>query len=126
MKKLTLFYVVLLSIPILFLPNGFAEDYTQWNLSEGAKMRLGKGAINDVKFSRNGGLLAVATNIGVWLYDAHVGAEICYSTKTRKTSKQWLFHRMVKHLPLAVGPRKAEFNYGTLIPPHKYLPWVKV
>ena len=76
MKKLTLFYVVLLSIPILFLPNGFAEDYTQWNLSEGAKMRLGKGAINDVKFSRDGGLLAVATNIGVWLYDAHVGAEI--------------------------------------------------
>ena len=29
-----------------------------------------------VKFSRDGDLLAVATHIGVWVYDAHVGAEM--------------------------------------------------
>lgn len=76
MKKTILHYIVLLLIPILFLSDGFAQDYTQWQLPEGAKMRLGKGKVNDVKFSLDGDLLAVATNIGVWLYDANVGAEI--------------------------------------------------
>ena len=76
MKKTILYYIVLLLIPILFLSDGFAQDYTQWQLPEGAKMRLGKGKVNDVKFSLDGDLLAVATNIGVWLYDANVGAEI--------------------------------------------------
>ena len=76
MKKTILHCSVLLLIPILFLSDGFAEDYTQWQLPEGAKMRVGKGKINDVKFSLDGDLLAVATNIGVWLYDARVGAEI--------------------------------------------------
>ena len=55
---------------------GFSQDYTQWNLPEGAKMRLGKGKINEVKFSPNGTRLAVATNIGVWIYDAQNGTEI--------------------------------------------------
>ena len=76
MKKTILYYIILLLIPILFLSDGFAQDYTQWQLPEGAKMRVGKGKVNDVKFSLDGDLLAVATNIGVWLYDAHVGAEI--------------------------------------------------
>ena len=80
MKKTILYYVVLLLIPILFLSDGFAQDYTQWGLPEGAKMRLGKGKVNDVKFSLDGDLLAVATNIGVWLYDANVGAEIALLT----------------------------------------------
>ena len=68
-------------------------------------MRLGKGNINDVKFSQDGTLLAVATGIGVWLYDAHTGAEIYYSTTNPKTSKQSPFHRMVERLLLAVGAR---------------------
>ena len=76
MKKTVLHYIVLLLIPTLFLSDGFAQDYTQWQLPEGAKMRVGKGKVNDVKFSLDGDLLAVATNIGVWLYDANVGAEI--------------------------------------------------
>lgn len=38
-------------------------------LPEGAVARLGKGMISDVQFSPEGGLLAVATSIGVWLYD---------------------------------------------------------
>ena len=53
----------------LFLPNTFAQEYTQWHLPEGAIARLGKGSINEIQYSPDGTRLAVATSIGVWLYD---------------------------------------------------------
>ena len=46
-----------------------AEDYTKWELPKAAKARLGKGGINVMEFSPDGTLLAVGSNIGVWLYD---------------------------------------------------------
>ncbi len=51
-------------------------EYTRWELPEGAKARLGKGSINDIKFAPDGTRFAVATTIGVWMYDAQTGAEI--------------------------------------------------
>ena len=45
------------------------KDYTQWGLPKGAKVRIGKGQVADVKFSPDGKLLAVATSVGIWLYD---------------------------------------------------------
>lgn len=65
---------------ILFPPNVYAEDYTQLQLPEGAKTRMGKGTINDIKFSPDGNWVAVAGSIGVWLYDAHTGAEVSLLT----------------------------------------------
>ena len=50
-------------------------DYPQWELPHGAKTRLGKGKINDIKFSSDGTQFAVATTIGVWMYDAKSGKE---------------------------------------------------
>ena len=77
MKKTRLFYSVLLLIAWLLLPNSFAQqNQTQWHFSEGAKTRLGKGRINDIKFSPNGSRFAVATSIGIWMYDAHTGEEL--------------------------------------------------
>ena len=60
----------------LFLINAHAQDATQFSLPEGAKARLGKGFIHDIAYSPNGTLIAVATSIGVWLYDAKTGAEV--------------------------------------------------
>ncbi len=51
-------------------------DYTQWNLPIGAKARLSKGSINDISFSPDETQIAVASATGVWIYDAHTGAEI--------------------------------------------------
>lgn len=48
----------------------------QSNLPEGAKARFGKGRIFDVAYSPDGKRLAVASSIGVWLYDAETGAEL--------------------------------------------------
>ena len=74
-KKLLIYFTILL-IPCLFLLSGFAQDYTQWHLPDGAKARIGKGTINHISFSPDGTRLAVATSIGVWIYDAQTGKEI--------------------------------------------------
>ena len=80
MKRAYLFNVVLLLVSVLFAPASHAQDYTRWNLPEGALARLGKGdiALDDraVAYSPDGTRLAVASNIGVWLYDAHTGDEV--------------------------------------------------
>ncbi len=68
--------ITILLIMCLFLLNGFAQDYTQWHLHDGAKARIGKGNINHISFSPDGARLAVATSIGVWIYDAQTGKEI--------------------------------------------------
>ena len=66
MKKRVLFYIAFLSILSLLLSNrSLAQAYTRWQLPEGAKIRLGKGVINDITFSRDGTQFAVATSIGI-------------------------------------------------------------
>ena len=52
------------------------ENHPQWELPKKAKVRLGKGGITDIQFSPDGTLLAVGSNIGIWLYDAETGKEI--------------------------------------------------
>ena len=53
----------------LFSLNTFAQDYTQWGLSEGAKARLGKGNLYEITYSPDGTRLAVASGIGIWVHD---------------------------------------------------------
>ncbi len=54
---------------------GTVKDYTKWELPKAAKARLGKGKVNDIKFTPDGKQLAVGTSIGVWLYDTNTGEE---------------------------------------------------
>ena len=82
MKKIGMLFIVFL-LMVGLLPNGsLAQDYRQWRLPEGAKMRLGKGWIKDITFSPDGTQFAVATMIGIWIYDAHTGAEIALLNET--------------------------------------------
>ena len=61
--------------------SSFAQDYTQWGLPEGAKARLGKGHITgNIAYSPDGTRLAMASSIGVWIYDAHTGKELALLT----------------------------------------------
>ena len=49
------------------------DNYQMWNLPTGAKVRIGKGGAGHreraVAFSPDGQYLAVASSIGIWLYD---------------------------------------------------------
>ena len=56
------------------------EDWTKWELPKEAKARLGKGRVNDIKFTPDGTQLAVGTSIGVWLYDVNTGEETALFT----------------------------------------------
>ncbi len=77
MKKFLMFYFLSLLISIQFLPNGYAQDYTtRWNVPEEAIVRLGRGIIYDIKYSQDGSKFAVATSIGIWIYDALTGREL--------------------------------------------------
>ena len=70
----------LLLVSVLFLQNSVVGDYTQFSLPEGAKARLGKGQINELAYSPDGTRLAVASSIGIWLYDTATGQEVALLT----------------------------------------------
>lgn len=76
MKPACVFTFIMLFISTLFLPSTFAEDYTRWELPEGAKMRLGKGQIKSYQFSPDNTQLAVMSSIGIWLYDVETGKAV--------------------------------------------------
>ena len=52
-----------------------AKNHAHWKLPKAAKARFGKGGITTIQFSPDGTLLAVGSNIGVWLYDVETGEE---------------------------------------------------
>ena len=64
----------------LFLCNTPAQDYTKLGLPDGAKARLGKGKINDATYSPDGTRLAVASSIGIWIYDTAALKEVALLT----------------------------------------------
>ena len=64
----------------LFLCNTPAQDYTKLGLPDGAKARLGKGKINDATYSPDGTRLAVASSIGIWIYDTATLKEVALLT----------------------------------------------
>ncbi len=74
-KSLTVFGLLALLVTSVFLPvaSGQYPAETQWGLPEGAIARLGRGRITEVAYSPDGSQLAVASGIGIWLYDAETG-----------------------------------------------------
>ena len=75
-KKIELFSILILLVVGISLNGSLAQDEAESHFAEGAKMRLGKGRINDIQFSPDGRRFAVATSIGIWMYDAHTGEEL--------------------------------------------------
>ena len=49
-------------------------------MPEGAKTRLGKGRINDIAYSPDGTRIAVASSIGIWLYDTVTYSKVALLT----------------------------------------------
>ena len=82
------FTLILLSTLTLsmFTPVSVAQtqDYSRVNLPDGAIVRLGKGGVSyedrGIAFSPDGSRLAVATSIGIWLYDVETFDELALLT----------------------------------------------
>ena len=69
MKKIIYSILIALTCTTMSL----AQDSPQWHLPDGAKLRLGKGWANEIAYSPDGTKLAVASGIGIWIYDAQTG-----------------------------------------------------
>ncbi len=81
MKTTLIISLFLLAVSLFtFLPQAAAVNTSEWNLPEGAKARLGKGGINDITCSPDGALLAVASKIGIWIYDVQTSEELALLT----------------------------------------------
>ena len=80
MKKAIVLKSSLLFLSALCLPFSIAQDFPQWGLPEGAKARLGKGIIREIQYSPDGTRLAVASSIGIWIYDTATHQEIALLT----------------------------------------------
>ncbi len=74
-RSLFSIFALLYIVSMPYLLSSFAQDYTQWELPEHAIARLGKGRIEDIQYSPDGTILAVATTIGIWIYDTETYQE---------------------------------------------------
>ena len=109
MKSTRLFFTILLVVFVILLLTFFIRgvpkrtglstltlqpsevDYSNWELPYGAKTRLGKGKVNDIKVSPDNTRFAVATTIGVWIHDANTGKEIALFKGERQNIKSIAF-----------------------------------
>ena len=81
MQKAMIFKLSLLFfVSALCLPHSFAQGSPQWGLPEGAKARLSKGSAGEMQYSPDGTRLAVASGIGIWLYDTETHQEVALLT----------------------------------------------
>lgn len=69
-EKALIIFILLCLVLICSTHPILANETTELSLPEDAILRLGKGIINDLKYSPDGKHIAVATSIGIWMYDA--------------------------------------------------------
>ena len=115
MKTTHLSLIILFLIFSPILPNAIAQDYTTWSLPDGAMARLGKGEITgNIAFSPDGNRLAVASSIGIWIYDVRPGKEKELELLTGHTGEVTFitFSPDGKTLASAIG------HEAEMIPPH--------
>ena len=93
------------------------QDYQTWNLPDGAFARFGKGGISQgdrvIAFSPDGGLLAVATTIGVWLYDVKTTRELAFFTGESRWNHAVAFSPDGTRLAAGVGSRVKLWDIAT-------------
>ena len=82
MTSRNFFQLIVLLTTLVCLPHSLAQDTPQWHLPEGVKARIGKGRMNDIALSPDNQQLAVATDIGVWVYNVSTGTEIAPAHRT--------------------------------------------
>ena len=94
MKKTHLLCIVCFLFSSLLLLNGLTQDFaTQWHLPEGAKARLGRGRLINIKLSPDSTRVVASTSIGTWIYDAQTGEVVSLFTETQIGEKDGFLPR---------------------------------
>ena len=84
MKKTHLLCIVCFLLSSLLPLNGLTQDFaTQWHLPEGAKARLGRGRLINIKLSPDSTRIVASTPIGIWIYDAQTGEVVSLFTESQ-------------------------------------------
>ena len=84
MKKPHLFSIVCFLFSSLLPLNGSTQDFaTQWHLPEGAKARLGRRRLINIKLSPDNTRVVASTFIGIWIYDAQTGEVVSLFTESQ-------------------------------------------
>ncbi len=92
MKKILLSTFLALFIFLSTYPlHSFAQEPSTLNLPQSAKARLGKGWISELKYSPDGTRLAVATAIGIWLYNTQTYEEVALLTRHTEGTSSIVF-----------------------------------
>ena len=73
MKKIYVLLVLAALTTIVLPPSVLADDSIQLKLPQKPEESFGYGWVNDIKFSSNGDELAVATTVGIWIYQVRTG-----------------------------------------------------
>ena len=102
-KNAVIFLYILLLIGI----NAVSYDQIEGYVPDDAKRRFGKGYVFDFDYSPDGTQLAVASTIGIWIYDAETREEV------KLLSIQTDFLRTVKYSP--DGKKLASGTYESTI-----------
>ena len=76
LESMKYFTVIILSM-MQILSIGFTQEYSKWELPEGAIARIGKGYITDkIVFSPDSTKIIIPSTIGLWFYDATTYKEL--------------------------------------------------
>ena len=78
MKAIQFSILTFIFVTLVFLPNTFAQQNTEPQLPEGVKAYIeSSGKITgNIQYSPDGKEFAVASSMGIWLYNARTGAEV--------------------------------------------------
>ena len=93
------------------------QDYRKWELPDGAIRRLGKGVLGGsdraIAFSPDGKHLAVASGIGIWIYDVETARELTLLNGGRPTLIRSVAYtrRTGRYSPQETG-NGTRFNFG--------------
>ena len=71
--KIVFSFFALFAAFVMCSDAAFGQMHKREHLPEGAKARIGKGGVYDIAFSPDNTELAVASTIGIWIYDARMG-----------------------------------------------------
>ena len=78
--KIVFSFLALLAAFVMCSDDALAQAHKQGYLPEGAKTRVGKGFVYAIAFSPDSTKFAVASSIGVWVYDKQTGETLDFLT----------------------------------------------